>query len=601
MNSKFTNRIFDADLIKRQLKSLNSEIHGKNGESMNRMMEIGKETLSNGGLFDVEHDTTLKFKSAIVQSKEMRSYADIYNDYIILDGTHGTNKYRLIMMPTTVVDCLGKSIISGIGLCEAETKKFSSKLLERCGLINHEGTIMTDEGSAFVDLAITHNMSHILCAHHFQRKTVHVKGLCGDLKIKVFKAWNDLLFKDFENENKWKECFQTAWDLLDEENNSHETAIKFMSGLLNSRSKVCYFYTKVVFTCGHLATSRGEGTNGRIKGNGALKKVLSKSELDRSVSRCIYIFKSQEASSLKLIKGLIVAKKYCSKFVNKKWTKNSKHASKMNIRENMGLSDDDTVIYECVYKNSNDIYSTVTIPRVPGDFPPSCTCGTFMSMRIPCTCICAVYNNQSTSHTLFVKENLHPRWRLENHPLYEKAKMMLGISCGGNGIPDATGNNIDGILGRAVVDIAIYDNIEFPDVPASRYARLKERFDEAARLAVGNIESYKKLFITLSAAVNHLNNTDTPEEMPMHILQPQAASANILQPQPAPANILQPTRNNNVNRLSANILQPPRNNDQIKKRGRVSSSDVQNRAKFPRPNNKKQQKRIEKVNQYLTA
>ena len=41
MNMKFPGRIFDAKLLRRQLRSLVQEIHGKNGMSMDRIMMIG--------------------------------------------------------------------------------------------------------------------------------------------------------------------------------------------------------------------------------------------------------------------------------------------------------------------------------------------------------------------------------------------------------------------------------------------------------------------------------------------------------------------------------------------------------------------------------
>ena len=49
-------------------------------------------------------------------------------DFSILDGTHGTNKYRRIVMPATVINYLGKSVIIGIGICEAETKRLRDSL-----------------------------------------------------------------------------------------------------------------------------------------------------------------------------------------------------------------------------------------------------------------------------------------------------------------------------------------------------------------------------------------------------------------------------------------------------------------------------------------
>ena len=74
----------------------------------------------------------------------------------------------------------------------------------------------------------------------------------------------------------------------------------------------------------------------------------------------------------------------------------------------------------------NTPQSTVSIPRIAGAFP--CTCGDFQSWHIPCSCVSAVYTNKLlVTENLFQLHNLYPRWRLENHTLYAKAKLQLGI------------------------------------------------------------------------------------------------------------------------------------------------------------------------------
>ena len=79
------------------------------------------------------------------------------------------------------------------------------------------------------------------------------------------------------------------------------------ANLYIARKRVCCFFTQNIFTCGHVSTQKGEGTNSRIKGNGALKKELNKSNLDRCVARTMDV--NQESESLSIIKGLIMNKK----------------------------------------------------------------------------------------------------------------------------------------------------------------------------------------------------------------------------------------------------------------------------------------------------
>jgi hypothetical protein len=105
MNPKFVGRMFEAELVRRQLKVFQRMIlFGRNGKSLNKLMVIGNDILMKGGTFKVQHDGCAMFASLIMQTKEMKLYAKQYNDYITLDGTHGTNQYSLVMMPATLVN-----------------------------------------------------------------------------------------------------------------------------------------------------------------------------------------------------------------------------------------------------------------------------------------------------------------------------------------------------------------------------------------------------------------------------------------------------------------------------------------------------------------
>jgi hypothetical protein len=55
---------------------------------------------------------------------------------------------------------------------------------------------------------------------------------------------------------------------------SHPKALAFLHSLKEDRFKVCFTNTKHHYTAGHTVTTRGEGTNSRIKGHGSLKKEL---------------------------------------------------------------------------------------------------------------------------------------------------------------------------------------------------------------------------------------------------------------------------------------------------------------------------------------
>lgn len=545
MNSRFAGRMFDVELIRRQIKLFQKEIFGKNGQCLNKLMMIGNDLIRNGGIFNITHNGCMRLNSIIVQTSEMGLYAKQYNDFIMVDGTHGTNQYSLIMMPVTAIDCLGKSIITAIGMCEAETRQFTSLLLETCGLNNAEGTLMTDEGTGFFGVGDKYGMNHLLCAQHFQKKFKNISGL-GGCRVEVEKSWNKLLFHSLSSE-EWMTEYNSTLNIIKalskvalEKGNENPSAEKYWTGLFDSRLRVCKTFTKKVFSCGHTSTSRAEGTNARVKGNGALKKLLKKAEIDRSISRVLDLVKNQEGKALQTIKGYIKANKKWSDYVDGIWKENVSHTSRLVCIAIEASSDSEKICYNISRKKDMKTISKVTIPRQKGAFSPTCTCGSFSSRKIPCTCICAVFSSPSVSQKLFVEDNLHPRWRLVNHPLYAKAKIHLGID-------DGTVENCCLDQGNMTVDHITYNRIEYPATQNIRYARLKEQFELAARHAKENEEIYKKFMVLLSSAVNSYNCVGTAE-----------------QDQPN------------------NCVQPPLSQVDRRKRGRVSDSDVQNRAKYPK-------------------
>ena len=183
-----------------------------------------------------------------------------------------------------------------------------------------------------------------------------------------------------------------------------------MQGMMKVKEKVCFFWTKHIFTCGHVATSRGEGTNSRLKGHkGCFKKVLIKSDMDRSIDRVLALVSEQENTCLVEIKELISNDKDWSAFVQKKWAEHSLKSSAMVAREDKVLDDDLSRKFNVYFKGKNKQFSEVTIPKVPGVFVPSCSCGTFKSLRIPCTCICTVLNLPVVPDELFMDLRVHSK------------------------------------------------------------------------------------------------------------------------------------------------------------------------------------------------
>ncbi len=542
LRQKFPQRVFDASLVRREVNNFKDSHFGTGRHRINDLMALGTEHKAKGGVFEFQLDDTMRLKSLKIQTAAMRSYAMQYNDFTMLDGTHGTNKYGLIMEPTTNVDCLGLSVITGLPICESEERDFSTELLQSFGLVKEGAALMTDEGSGFTELAANLGMIHVLCSHHFQMKGLKT-GMLGGIRNAFIAEYNKLIYHDFNTEDEFIKCYHALLNKFEADSVHHAGAMKFLTGLYEARSKVCFFYTKSIFTCGHTATTRAEGTNSRIKARGDLKKELQKADLYRAVTLVLSIFDNQEIAALNLLVKLITGDKAWSDFVNDAWRKSATLASNFSdVKEDESLSDEKMQGWS-VKSPDGGTCCSVRVPREEGVGHPTGTCSVYMSTLIPCPCICAVYGR--IRHELFKAHNLPPRWSLENHPLWRDAHRRLKIK-----LPLATESSND--KAHAAETELVIDQIQFPNKSNVRHSRLKQKFDKVANLATEHKGKYKHFYALLSQEEIFLRNFGAASADPLddEIELVDAASA----------------------------VLPPKTKSE-RKRGRVSNDDVANRAK----------------------
>jgi hypothetical protein len=162
----------------------------------------------------------------------------------MLDGTHGTNKYGLIMEPTTNVGCLGLSVITRLLTCESEERDFfTTELIQPFGLVKEGAALMTDEGSGFTELAANSGMIHVLCSNHFQMKGLKT-GMLGGIRNAFIAKYNKLMYHDFNTEDEFIKFYHALLNKFEADSVHHAGAMKFLTGLYEARSKVCFFYTR---------------------------------------------------------------------------------------------------------------------------------------------------------------------------------------------------------------------------------------------------------------------------------------------------------------------------------------------------------------------
>ena len=83
----------------------------------------------------------------------MREYARTFGDFIINDGRHNVDKYGLIAMTNTLVESLGKSVMSCYSQVRSEHFKHLLRACKFLDLNQIGATLMTDDGPAYHILA----------------------------------------------------------------------------------------------------------------------------------------------------------------------------------------------------------------------------------------------------------------------------------------------------------------------------------------------------------------------------------------------------------------------------------------------------------------
>ena len=108
LNELFNGHYCTALMYRIKLR-MEKEMFGENRDGINTFIEFGNESKEKGGSFKYATTDGLVFSSGAFQTCDMVSISKAYNDYVIHYGTHGTNVFGFSLIPTVVVDCLGKN------------------------------------------------------------------------------------------------------------------------------------------------------------------------------------------------------------------------------------------------------------------------------------------------------------------------------------------------------------------------------------------------------------------------------------------------------------------------------------------------------------
>ena len=259
-----------------------------------------------------------------------------------------------------------------------------------------------------------------------------------------------------------------------------------------------------IFSCNHVSSGRGESINSTIKEKGQKKKELRKFNLYQLFQHILTLFDRGEARALDEICDLIRSNGKWSKYVDTIWQNQYKLCSDLPFVE----KSDQTVGCDWTAKSSNlKVCHEIKIEDLELGGIPSCNCRHFLSTRIPCTGICAVFSRLTT--LLFRIENLHHRWRLNHHPLHSRALQKLNLVCEQTNTVRTIGisHQVESRMAmQSEIDLTAYQSIVFPNARDLRYTKLNNLFKTVEPLVMNNENFYKLLTLNLTKFKNSVES-----------------------------------------------------------------------------------------------
>ena len=180
----FQNRTYDSSLIYRVIKKHRILQFGDSSDFMIKLIDIGNCHKSKGGIFEMTSDKGGRFETLHWSGPYSKLFVPYCSDFLLINGTHKTNIYDLSLSVMTVVDSLGKYVPIGFLAAPFEHSDSINRQKNLLKLIRigccdpssiQSRSIMTDEGSPFVDVASNMDGNHhCLCSFHINQLNVRM-------------------------------------------------------------------------------------------------------------------------------------------------------------------------------------------------------------------------------------------------------------------------------------------------------------------------------------------------------------------------------------------------------------------------------------------
>ena len=185
-----------------------------------------------------------------------------------------------------------------------------------------------------------------------------------------------------------------------------------------------------------------------------------------------------EVRSLNVLCNLIKKKRKWGYYVEEIWQEQFRRSADLPHAEETIGSNFNWRVCSSDRKTSHEF-------AVPADMMgqiPTCSCAHFTSSLIPCAGICAVYCRLVDE--LFDVKNLHPRWRIDSHPLYRDALVKLNLAQ--HNSDNGSGSSAVADTAQSHLNMTAYQSMDYPLKRDVRYTKLNNLFKSIERAAINN-------------------------------------------------------------------------------------------------------------------
>ncbi len=148
-----------------------------------------------------------------------------------------------------------------------------------------------------------------------------------------------------------------------------------------------------------------------------------------------------------------------------------------------------------------------------GEEFPTCNCNQYKSSLIPCPHICNAIAANCEYDSIYTLEVLHPRWKLQSHPLFHAAMVSMGLRPNTHDTVTAT-------------DFDSYTKIQVPSAKNRKYSCLQQLFAEVCKVACNSDHWFKVMMVRGAQSLNDMR-TNVIEQEPARNAEAAAALAPI--------------------------------------------------------------------------